>query len=116
VAKSKYTIHNKTSMKDVIYFKGFGPPSSPPTTFDLLINNINMATRASEQKIVTLNARLKRNSTSCIYLQNTSSNIGEEKLKREWVSVPCTLTETKIGRLVYANGRPGSTVVTITLQ
>jgi hypothetical protein len=26
-----------------------------------------------------------------------------------------TLAETKIGRLVYANGRPGGTVVTITL-
>jgi hypothetical protein len=27
----------------------------------------------------------------------------------------CTLAETKIGRLVYAKGRSGSTVVTITL-
>jgi hypothetical protein len=27
----------------------------------------------------------------------------------------CTLAETKIGRLVYANGRLGGTVVTITL-
>jgi hypothetical protein len=27
----------------------------------------------------------------------------------------CTLTETKIGRLVYANGQLGGTVVTITL-
>jgi hypothetical protein len=27
----------------------------------------------------------------------------------------CTLAETKIGRLVYANGRQGGTVVTITL-
>jgi hypothetical protein len=31
------------------------------------------------------------------------------------VEIICTLAETKIGRLVYANGRPGGTVVTITL-
>jgi hypothetical protein len=61
VDNSKYNIHNKTSSKAVIYLKTFGPPSSPPTTFDLLINNINMATKASEQKIVTENARLKKN-------------------------------------------------------
>jgi len=40
--------------------KSFGPPSSPPTGFDLLASNITMAARASEQKIVTENARLKR--------------------------------------------------------
>jgi hypothetical protein len=28
---------------------------------------------------------------------------------------PCTLAETKIGRLVYANGRSGGTVATIPL-
>jgi len=40
--------------------KGFGPPSSPPIGFDLLNSNIRMAATASEQKIVTENARLKR--------------------------------------------------------
>lgn len=59
-ANSKYTIHRTTSTKDVIYLKSFGPPSSPPTGFDLLASNITMAARASEQKIVTENARLKR--------------------------------------------------------
>lgn len=59
-ANSKYTNHRTTSTKDVRYLKGFGPPSSPPIGFDLLNSNIRMAATASEQKIVTENARLKR--------------------------------------------------------
>jgi hypothetical protein len=31
------------------------------------------------------------------------------------MNIVCTLAETKIGRLVYANGRRGGTVITITL-
>lgn len=57
---SKYINHRNISTRDVIYLKYFGPPSSPPTTFDLLNNNISMAIKASEQKIVTENAKLKR--------------------------------------------------------
>jgi hypothetical protein len=32
-----------------------------------------------------------------------------------WSPIECTLTEKRIGRLIYANGRSGGTVVTITL-
>lgn len=43
---------------DVTILIPFGPPNSPPTDFLLLKTNTKTARAASEQNIVTLNARL----------------------------------------------------------
>ena len=48
--------------------KSFGPPSSPPTTGLLLKNRMKMASRASIQKMVTENPKLKGKNKSCYHI------------------------------------------------
>lgn len=52
--------HKPISAVAVIYFITGGPPSSPPTALLLRASRIMIAIIASEQKIVTENAKLKK--------------------------------------------------------